>query len=153
MHEWAVSPFAVPVAAFAMVLGIVIVANISNYHTRKLKSEERMAAIAKGIALPPEPDPQLTALGQLDRLSSLGQLDRLSSAEERASRARGLRTGGIVLISVGVGVSVFGLLLAWIVQEHDVLVVAAAGLIPLVIGVGLLVDYAVRARSDEVSGR
>jgi hypothetical protein len=142
--EWSHSPFIVPVAAFAMVLGIVVVANISNYHTRKLKSEERMAAIAKGIPLPPEPDTQLTALGQLDRISS---------AEERGARARGLRTGGIVLVSVGVGLSVFGFLLAWIVQEHDVLVVAAAGLIPLAIGVGLLVDYSLRARSLDVGNR
>lgn len=144
MHEWAASPFIVPVAVFAMVLGIVIVSNIANYHTRKLKSEERMAAIAKGIPLPPEPDTQLTALGQLDRISS---------AEERAARARGLRTGGIVCVSVGVGLSIFGLLLAWIVQEHDVLVVAASGLIPLAIGVGLLVDYSLRARTDDMGGR
>jgi hypothetical protein len=142
MHDWAVSPFIVPVAAFAMVLGIVLVANISNYHTRKLKSEERMAAIAKGIPLPPEPQMDLTALGQMERASS---------ADDAATRARGLRTGGIVLIAVGAGISLFGLLLTWIVQEHDVLVVAACGLIPLAIGIGLLVDYAVR-RNDLVSG-
>ena len=144
MHEWAASPFIVPVAVFAMVLGIVIVSNIANYHTRKLKSEERMAAIAKGIPLPPETDTELNALGHLERVSS---------EEERASRARGLRTGGIVCVSVGVGLSIFGLLLAWIVQEHDVLVVAASGLIPLAIGVGLLVDYSLRARPVEAGGR
>jgi hypothetical protein len=40
----------------------------------------------------------------------------------------------------------FGLLLAWIVQEHDVLVVAAAGLIPLAIGIGFIVDYQLQKR-------
>jgi hypothetical protein len=139
MHEWAASPFIVPVAVFAMVLGIVIVTNIANYHNRKLKSEERMAAIAKGIPLPPDP--------QMD-LTPLGQMERISSAEDAARRARGLRTGGIVLVSVGIGLGAFGFFLAWIVQEHDVLTISAAGLIPLAIGVGLLVDYALRNRSS-----
>jgi hypothetical protein len=31
--------------------------------------------------------------------------------------------------------------LTWIVQEHDVLVVPATGLIPLAIGIGFFVDY------------
>jgi len=128
------SPFIVPVAAFAMVLGIVIVANISNYHTLRLKSEEHMAAIAKGIPLPPDPDTELVATASR------------TAYVDRPQNARGLRTGGIVLMSVGVGLGLFGFFLAWIVQEHDVLVVAAAGLIPLVIGIGLLADYGLRIR-------
>ena len=48
--------------------------------------------------------------------------------------------------TVGVGLSLFGFALTWIVQEHDVLVVAATGVIPLAIGVGLLVDYAFHKR-------
>ncbi len=128
------SPFIVPVAAFAMVLGIVIVANISNYHNRRLKSEERMAAIAKGIPLPPDPETDLVAMA--GRTAFI----------DRPQNARGLRTGGIVLISVGVGMILFAYFLAWIVQEHDVLAVAAAGLIPLAVGVGLLVDYGLRIR-------
>ncbi|MGC2161724.1 MAG: DUF6249 domain-containing protein [Silvibacterium sp.] len=142
--NWGVdSPFIIPVAAFAMVLGIVVVANISNYHTRRLKSEERMAAIAKGIPLPPEPSMELTALGQMERLSA---------SEEAARHARGLRTGGIVCIAVGVGMAVFSFFLTWIVQERDVLAVAAAGLIPFAIGVGLLVDYALRNRTLRPEG-
>jgi hypothetical protein len=138
--DWAASPYVIPVAAFVMVLGIIIVSNIANYHTRKLKSEERMAAIAKGIPLPPEPEIELNP-------TTLGYVNRELTPEERAYRSRGLRTGGIVLTSVGVGVSIFGLVLTWIVQEHDVLVVAAAGVIPLAIGIGLLIDYALRSRT------
>lgn len=137
--NWAVSPFVIPVAAFALVLGIVIVANISNYHTRKLKSEERLTAIAKGIPLPPDTDSDYTEMDMRDRGSPM-------------SIARGLRTGGIVCVSVGVGLALFGVFLAWIVQEHDVLAVAAAGLIPLAIGVGLLVDYALRAKPAKAEG-
>jgi hypothetical protein len=51
------------------------------------------------------------------------------------------RRAGIVLCSVGLGLIAFGLLLTWIVQEHDVLVVPATGLIPLAIGIGFFVDY------------
>lgn len=130
MHLWANSPFIVPVAAFAMVLGIIIVANIARYHTRKLKSEERMAAIARGIPFPPES--QTT--------------DQLSAAEAHSRQARGLRTGGIVLVAIGVGLGLFSVCLTWIIHEHDALVVGAAGLIPLAIGVGLLIDYALRVR-------
>ena len=137
--DWAVSPFVIPVAAFAMVLGIVIVANIANYHARKLKSEERMAAIAKGIPLPPEPDPDHAVLA-----------DR--NPAYYAQRARGFRTGGIICVSIGVGLALFSFFLAWIVQQHDVLAVAAAGLIPLAIGVGLLIDYALRANSFKKEG-
>jgi hypothetical protein len=131
------SPFVVPVAAFAMVLGIVIAANISNYHTRRLKSEERMAAIAKGIPLPPDPDTELVAMA-----GKAAYVDRPSSG-------RGLRTGGVVLISFGLGMALFSFFLTWIVQERDVLAVAAAGLIPFAIGVGLLVDYSLRAHSTK----
>jgi hypothetical protein len=57
MDHWASSPFIIPVAAFAMVLGIVIVNTISGYNTRRLQSEERLAAIAKGLPIPePSPD-------------------------------------------------------------------------------------------------
>lgn len=136
--EWANSPFVIPVAVFAMVLGIVIVANIHNYHVRKLKSEERMAAIAKGLPLPPD-------LDAIDRANS-------DPGAGAATTARGLRTGGIVCISVGVGVALFSFFLTWIVQEHDVLAVAAAGLIPLAVGVGLLVDYALRTKSVKAEG-
>ena len=128
--EWAHSPFVVPVAAFAMVLGIIIVNTISGYHTRRLQSEERLAAIAKGIPIPdptPEPIPVV----------------------DQHRRARGLRTGGIVCTSVGIGLALFGFALTWIVGEHDVLAVSASGIIPLAVGIGLLVDYAFQKRDLE----
>lgn len=130
--NWFVSPFVIPVAAFAMVLGIVIVANIANYHNRKLKSEEHMAAIAKGISLPPEVEADYAPV---------------DPGAGSAATARGLRTGGIICISVSVGMALFSFFLSWIVQEHDVLAVAAAGLIPFAIGVGLLIDYALRTKN------
>jgi hypothetical protein len=123
MDHWAFSPFIVPVAVFAMVLGIIIANSISSYHTRRLQSEERLAAIAKGVPIP-EPTPEPIPIVDQHR------------------RARGMRTGGIVCVAVGVGLGLFGFALSWIVQEHDVLSVSAAGIIPLAVGIGLLVDYA-----------
>lgn len=130
------APFFIVLGAFAMVLGIVIAAKLAEYHTNKLKSEERLAALSKGLPLPPE----------LDKVPSV-----------RPHTAAGIRTGGIICISTGVGLAVFSFFLTWIVQEHDVLSIAAAGLIPLFIGIGLLVDYALRTRSartetDQPSG-
>jgi hypothetical protein len=133
MYHSMFSPFVIPVAAFAMVLGIVIANNISNYHSRKLQSEERMAAIAKGLPLP---EPQAEPVAVIDQ----------------RKRARGLRTGGIVCVAVGVGLALFSFALTWIVEEHDVLAVAAAGLIPLAIGIGLLVDYAFQIRDLNAGG-
>lgn len=133
MHSMFFSPFVIPVAAFALVLGIVIANNIANYNTRKLQSEERMAAIAKGLPLP-EPSAEPVAV------------------VDQRKRARGLRTGGIVCVAVGIGLALFSFALTWIVGEHDVLAVAAAGLIPLAIGVGLLVDYAFQMRDLNSSG-
>lgn len=52
----------------------------------------------------------------------------------------------MVLISTGLGIGLFGLALTVIVQERDVLVVAAAGLIPMVIGLGFLADYNLQRR-------
>lgn len=130
MH-WTYSPFAIPIAAFAMVLGIVIVANVYNYHVRKLKSEERLAAIAKGIPLPVD----------------LEDPPRQSMEASARRDSRGMRTGGIVCIAVGIGLALFSFSMARIVDERDVLSVAAAGLIPLAIGVGLLIDYALRNRT------
>ena len=124
------SPFIVPVAGCAMILGIVVASQFFRYHSNKLKSEERMTYIAKGLPLPPEP-----------------VADPFSGVESRLRVAQGIRTGGIVCAFVGIGLILFSFALAWILQEHDVLAAAAAGLIPLTIGAGLLVDYRLRANS------
>lgn len=133
MH-WSDSPFTVAIAAFAMVLGIVIAKEIAEYHTRRLKTEERMAAFAKGLPLPP------------DLFTETEREEHPLSPEERARHARGLRTGGIVCIAVGIGLALFSFALTAIVQQRDVLAVAAAGIIPFAVGVGLVVDYKLRAR-------
>jgi hypothetical protein len=56
------------------------------------------------------------------------------------------RRTAIVLISTGVGLVLFSLALSWILTVHEVLSAGAAGLIPLAIGVGFLIDYNLQKR-------
>jgi hypothetical protein len=52
-----------------------------------------------------------------------------------------IRLTASILLCGGAAVVIFGLLLAWILNVREVLVVAGAGLIALGIGFGFLVDY------------
>jgi hypothetical protein len=56
------------------------------------------------------------------------------------------RRAGIVLVSVGVGLILFFLVLTAILQVRPVLAGAAAGLIPLAIGIGFFIDYNLQKR-------
>ncbi|MES2389994.1 MAG: hypothetical protein V4555_00025, partial [Acidobacteriota bacterium] len=47
------SPFIVPVAGCVMILGIVVAGIWSSIRQREMQSQERLAAIAKGMPLPP----------------------------------------------------------------------------------------------------
>jgi hypothetical protein len=117
-------------APFAFVVAIVLINQFFRYHANKLRIEERMAYLAKGLPLPPEPES-----------------DRLSAPDARLRVAHGIRTGGLVCAFVGIGLILFSFALTWILHQHEVLAVAAAGIIPLTVGVGLIVDYRLRANS------
>jgi hypothetical protein len=56
------------------------------------------------------------------------------------------RRAGIVLVSLGVGLVLFFAALSVVVQVREVLAGAAAGLIPLAIGVGFFIDYNLQKR-------
>lgn len=128
--NWANSPFVILWAPFAFVIAIVLIKHFFQYHAAKLRGEERMAYLAKGLPLPPEPESE-----------------RPTGPEARLRIAHGIRTGGIVCAFVGFGMIFFSFALTWILHQHEVLAVAAAGLIPLTIGIGLLVDYQLRAKA------
>lgn len=132
------SPFIVPVASFIMVLGIVAVAAWSNARKRELESQERLAAIAKGIVPPP-------TAAEL----ALTQARPPASAFRRRAN---IRLSGIVLLGAAVGIVLFFVALAAVLQERDVLCGAACGLIPLGIGVGFLIDARIQSREiDEAT--
>jgi hypothetical protein len=132
------SPFIVPVAGCLMILGIVAVTSWSSARNREMESQERLAAIAKGLVPPPTKDE--LALTQTRPTSN-------------SVRRRGnIRLAGIVVTASAVGIMVFFALLAFILQERDVLSGVACGLIPLGIGVGLLIDAHIQSREiDEAT--
>ena|ERR1700674_1281304 len=102
-----------PTAAFAM---------YTFYRVRKLRSEERMAAIARGITVPMAPD--LT----------------------EAARSR---RSGILLVAGAIGYMISFTLIARV--EPDAWIAASFGAIPLTVGLGFFLDSALIRRDLRVS--
>ncbi len=142
MSDWSGSPFVVPVAAFAAWAVVVAVKTVAKFKERELQSKERLAAIEKGMPLPPE-DPSL-----VERAFGDHEPARPSAPSRRIGY---LRTSGIVCVSVGLGLVLFFIALAHITQERLVLCGAATGLIPLAIGAGLLLDARIQAHAQKAA--
>jgi hypothetical protein len=99
--------------AVIMSLGIPLGAMYTYYRVRKLRSEERLAAIARGASIP--------------------------MVAELSETARSRRSG-ILLVSAAIGyILTFGLI-AQIEREPETWVAAAFGIIPLAIGIGYFLD-------------
>jgi Domain of unknown function (DUF6249) len=92
------------------------------YRVRKLRAEERMAAISRGIAVPMEP--------------------------ELAEAARSRRSG-ILLIAAAIGYTITFSLIARV--EPDAWVAAAFGAIPFTLGLGFFLDSALIRRDAHSS--
>ena len=136
MHsDFVSSPFIVPVAGCAMVLGIVMAGVWSGVRTREIQSQERLAAIAKGMPIPPTPE----------ELAIIHGKPSVDSIRRRGN----VRRSGIVLLGAAFGLSLFFIALASVLQERNVLCGAAVGLIPFGIGVGLLIDARIQTREIE----
>jgi hypothetical protein len=104
-------------AAVVMSLGLPMAALYTFYRVRKLRSEEHLAAIARGANLPMEPELSHTARS---------------------------RRNGILLVSAAIGYIATFALIARV--EPDAWVAAAFGAIPLCIGIGFFVDAALLHR-------
>jgi hypothetical protein len=131
------SPFVVPVAGCAMVLGIVIAGIWSGVRQREIQSRERLEAIARGVPIPPTPEELAITHGR-----PTANLTR---------RRANIRLSGVVLIASAVGIVLFFLALAAVLQERDVLCGAAVGLVPLAIGIGFLIDTRIQTHEMEES--
>ena len=134
MSNFAFSPFIVPVAG--CLVGIVaIVAGIwLEGHKRRIKSEERMTMLARGVPL-----------AEIEKMLGTGDEDKPAVKDPLRSLGNA-RRAGIVLVSVGAGLILFFLVLTAILHVREVLAGAAAGLIPLAIGVGFFIDYNLQKR-------
>jgi uncharacterized protein DUF6249 len=107
----------VGLVAVIMTLGIPLGGMYTYYRVRKLRTEERLAAIARGVSVPMEPE-----------LSHLA----------RSRRA------GILLVSAALGYSITFALIARV--EPDAWVAASFGVIPFAIGLGFFLDSALVRR-------
>ncbi len=128
------SPFIVPVAGCVMILGLGASGIYSEMRGKELRSQERIAMLNRGVPL-----------AEIERVAATANEQEKKVRDPLRSLANARRTA-IVLISVGIGLGIFGFLLALIVQQREVLVVAAVGVINLAIGGGFLVDYSMQKR-------
>jgi hypothetical protein len=110
--------------AVILTCGIPLAMMYTYYRVRKLKSEERLAALARGAEIPLEPE---------------------MSHFARSRRA------GILLVSGGVGLIVMFSLIARIVGDSETLVGSAIGVLPLTVGLGYFVDAALIRRDLKAS--
>ena len=115
---------------FGLVFAIPITAIIVGYFTRKLQSEERLRAIEKGVALPPE--------GPQGR-------HPWDHGKDPWERAADFRIGGLICMAVGLGLVPLFLGLWWSLPEFPGGVTAVAA-IPFLVGVALFYEFRVRIR-------
>ena len=104
-------------AAVVLFFGIPIAAMYTFYRVRKLRTEERLAALARGVNVPIEPE--LT----------------------EAARSR---RWGILLSAAAIGYIACCALLGR--AEPDAWTAASFGVIPLAVGLGFFVDFALVRR-------
>jgi hypothetical protein len=99
--------------AVTLTLGIPLAAMYTYYHVRKLRSQERLAAMARGVEIP-----------------MIAEL----SEPARSRRA------GILLVTGAIGYILTFALIAQIEREPDTWVAATFGIIPLAVGIGYFLD-------------
>jgi hypothetical protein len=107
----------VGLAAVMMTLGIPMAAMYTFFRVRKLRSEERLAAIARGVDVPMQPE---------------------------LSEAARSRRSGILLVSGAIGYIVTFVLVGRF--EPEATMAAVFGVIPLAVGIGFFVDHALIRR-------
>ena len=103
--------------AVTLIFGIPPAAMYTYYRIRKLRTEERLAAIARGANVAMEPD---------------------------LSEAARSRRWGILLAAISLGYIVMMALIAR--AEPDAWKAAAVGIVPLAAGLGFLLDFALIRR-------
>lgn len=110
-------------AAVLLLFGIPLGLLSTYYHVRKLRSAERLAAIARGVEIPIEP--------------------------ELSPGARS-RRWGIVFVAGALGYIAAMLAIARL-GETDGWTAAAMGLVPLAVGIGFFIDWSLIRRDLRAS--
>jgi hypothetical protein len=125
----------IPIVAMLIPIVAIISGSVSEMHKRRLEMEQRMALIARGVPL-----------AEIDALMKTPVSELGSSAKDPMRSLGNSRRAAAVLISVGIGLIVFFLALDAILRVREVLAGAAAGVIPVMIGIGFVVDYFLQKR-------
>ena len=107
----------VGLAAVVMIFGIPMAAMYTFFRVRKLRSEERLAAIARGVDVPMQPE---------------------------LSEAARSRRSGILLVAGALGYIATFVLIGRV--EPEEMIAATFGVIPLAVGIGFFVDHALIRR-------
>ncbi len=132
MHEIFMSPFTVAVAGCLMILGLGVFGIYSEMDQRRVRSQERMTLLARGMSV-----------ADIERLQHQVQNE---DASDPVRTMNNIRRTAMILFGGGGGIVLFGLLFAAILQMRVLLIIPAAGLIPLGIGFGFWIDYKMQAR-------
>ena len=111
----------VGLAAVVMSLGIPMAAMYTFFRVRRLRSEERLAAIARGVDVPMQPE---------------------------LSEAARSRRSGILLVAGAIGYIITFVVIGR--TEPDAMTAATFGVIPLAVGLGFFVDHALIRRDAKV---
>ena len=111
------SPFVVAVAGCLMILGLGIFGIYSEIDQRRVRSQERMTLLARGMSI-----------DDIERLQRQVQNEDVSDPVRTMNN---IRRTAMILFGSGAGIIAFGLLLAAVLQMRVLLVVPAAGLIPV----------------------
>jgi hypothetical protein len=131
------APFTVPVAGCAMIASIVIANTIASSRKREIESQERLAAIARGMAPPP-------TMAEI-------ALTQNRPTPDAVRRRANIRLAGIILVAGAVALALFFVILWAVIGQREILSGVACALIPLGIGVGLLIDANIQTRELEAS--
>ncbi|HEY2038020.1 MAG TPA: DUF6249 domain-containing protein [Edaphobacter sp.] len=126
------TPFIIPLGAFAVAIVAIAGGIWSDIHNKRVRADQRMAMLARGMSIE-----------DIEKILGRGE-ERLPKDPLRS--LANARRAGIILVSSGIGLILFFIALTAIVRDHEVLAGAAAGLIPLAIGIGFFVDYSLQKR-------
>lgn len=129
------TPFIVPLGAFVVAIVAVVSGIWSQMHAKRLKAEQRMAMIARGMSI-----------ADIEQLLGTSEEEEKRPPRDPIRSLSNARRTGIILVSSGVGLMLFFITLTAIIGQREILSGAAVGLIPLAIGVGFFIDYNLQKR-------
>lgn len=129
------SPMIVPVVAMLIPIAAIVSGVWVAAQQHRNRAEQRMAMLARGVPI-----------AEIERLIGREGDDEPRRVHDPLRSLGNARRAGIVLTSSGAGLIVFFIVLAIVLQVRPVLAGAAAGIIPIAIGIGFFIDYSMQKR-------